>query len=686
MPVLPGFSDNAFKVRDDFVRAALALVQPLDQYKSQHNARIKIATSTGAGFSEAAAQLEGFARPLWVVSDLLNISDSPENLKTWIEGIRAGTDPHSPEYWGDLRSFDQRMVEMESIAYALLSNPSAFSFENDGTTRKNLAAWLSQINEYDMPQSNWLWFRILVNLALVRVLGVRINQVKSHIDDSFRILDTFYIGEGWSSDGLWCNGRKQADYYSGSFAIQFAQLLFLKFAPDYDEERTLRYQEQARDFAKTYWRYFGPSGAAIPFGRSLTYRFAFTAFWAAVVVSDVNLPAPLSHPGVIKGLIARHLRWWAQLPHIFNTDGTLNIGYAYPNMYLAEDYNSPQSVYWCLKSFVVISVPEEHPFWSCEELVYPRTNLVRDVEILWPPRHILCNTPEHHFLLSSGQSTTKHFKAREAKYGKFAYSSAFGFSVPCGPFLEQTAPDSTLAISFDNNEELWAVRSSPTDVHTKLLHVGGVEVPILNSSWRPWKDEDLTIRTSLVAPMKRWPGWHLRIHRVQWRPGARYKPLKLVDGGFATSAQTSNNDSLFEQDLKATSVGADSAEGWYQNHFSAIIITESGASGVVDLTSQFSQNSDMYSLEISNEALIIRADPNTNLVAQRSLIPAVRHTLTPDERTESHGFEYNVVTAVFAIESFANRSLDVVWQLWNDRPQGRIHGDDICFDVLETES
>lgn len=337
MPPLPGYSDNKFQSHKDFVRAAFALINPLDPYKSPQNARIKIAASTGAGFSETAAQLEGFARPLWVVADLLRFDQESVQLQTWINGIKAGTDPQSSEYWGDLRDFDQRMVEMESIAYALLSNPAAFGFKNDNVTKGNLVNWLSQINDHKMPQSNWLWFRVLVNLALTMVLDVPLAVVKHHIDDSLQTLDTFYLGEGWSSDGLWCKERKQADYYSGSFAIQFAQLLFVRFAPGYDLERTIRYKAQAKEFATRYWRYFGPSGAAIPFGRSLTYRFAFAAFWAAVVVANIQLPPPLDQLGTVKGLLTRHLRWWAQQPHIFNTDGTPNIGYTYPNMYLAED-------------------------------------------------------------------------------------------------------------------------------------------------------------------------------------------------------------------------------------------------------------------------------------------------------------------------------------------------------------
>ncbi|KAF1922536.1 uncharacterized protein M421DRAFT_10494 [Didymella exigua CBS 183.55] len=681
MPPLPGFSDNTFRTRDDFVRAAFALIKPLDQYKSPQNARIKIATSTGAGFSETAAQLEGFARPLWVVADLLRSDRDSVQLKTWIDGIKAGTDPRSPEYWGDLSSFDQRMVEMESIAYALLSNPIAFGFNDDHVARNNLASWLSQINDHNIPQSNWLWFRVLVNLALTRVLNVPLAELKHNIDESLQTLDTFYLGEGWSSDGLWCDERKQADYYSGSYAIQFAQLLFVKFAPDYDEERTVRYTEQANQFARTYWRYFGPSGAAIPFGRSLTYRFAFAAFWAAVVAADVYISAPLDQLSVVKGLLGRHLRWWAQKPHIFNADGTPNIGYTYPNMYLAEDYNSPQSVYWCLKSLIVLGIPEDHPFWSCEELPCPTPDATKQVERVWPPRHVLCNTFEHHFLLSSGQSTRKKFKAREAKYGKFAYSSAFGFSVPCGPFLEQIASDSTLAVSLDDGEESWKVRRDPYDVSAAIFIVGNEEVSTLASTWRPWEREELTVRTTLVPPVKRWPGWHVRIHHVEWRPRVDCFPLRLVDGGFAASAQTSNDFSIFETPVKDMRKLLETAQGWYKSGSSALVISESGASGVVDLTAQFlTEENREIAREAKGEASIVRADPNTNLIVQRSLIPTVCHKL-PRSSASDKPIGYTFITGIFAVEAFANKTLDDTQRLWNDRPNGRIDGESVEFNA-----
>jgi hypothetical protein len=74
------------------------------------------------------------------------------------------------------------------------------------------------------------------------------------------------------------------------------------------------------------------AGAAIPFGRSLTYRFACGGFFAALAVAEVpDMPTPVSSPGEVKGFLLRHLRWWAQhSDDIFYPDGTMNIGYMYP--------------------------------------------------------------------------------------------------------------------------------------------------------------------------------------------------------------------------------------------------------------------------------------------------------------------------------------------------------------------
>src|SRR5690606_35028018 len=152
----------------------------------------------------------------------------------------------------------------------------------------------------------------------------------------------------------------------------------------------------------------------------------------------------------------------------------------------------------------------------------------------WPPRQIVVNDPFHHYLLSSGQSTTKPFKARDAKYGKLAYSSAFGFSVPSGPLLHQTAPDSTLAIRY-SWDDTWRVRSSPQQIRLDKISTGdGKDIVALTSTWRPLSHlRNLEIQTTLIPPLESLPGWHVRVNRVRGAPaGGATEMMSLVDGGF----------------------------------------------------------------------------------------------------------------------------------------------------------
>lgn len=264
MRPLSGFTSNPLRTRADVVRAASALVAPLNHHKSPAKARIRFPFQTGAGFDEIAAQLEGFARPLFAVTPLLlhdRDLDESLGLSSWIEGIAAGVDPESSEYWGEIDDFDQRMVETESIAFALLLAPSVFLASMDDAVKANLVRWLRGIQGKKMPANNWRWFRVFVNLALVKVLGIPEHEVQEEIESDFAVLDSFYLGEGWSSDGIWGEERSQVDYYSGSFAIQFAQLLFVSFVGENEYvERVRRYKSQAREFASKFWRYFDDNG------------------------------------------------------------------------------------------------------------------------------------------------------------------------------------------------------------------------------------------------------------------------------------------------------------------------------------------------------------------------------------------------------------------------------------------
>ncbi|KAJ5093868.1 hypothetical protein N7456_009729 [Penicillium angulare] len=701
MPQLTGFSDNAFRTREDIANAAIALLRPLKPYFSPDKARIRIPVSTGVHFDEAAAQLEGFARPLWAVASLLQLKSTfkggccdssvtatiREVTQPWIMGMANGTDPEHSEYWGDICDTDQRMVEAEVVSFALLAAPEQLFHSQDERTRRNITAWLRTINGKQMPSNNWRWFRIFANLALTRVCDVPISELSDEMRADFEVLDSFYLEDGWSGDGPWLSTQdemdefaasvktkrrdaigkgRQVDYYSGSFAIQFSQLLYAKYAEDIDPERVARYRQQARDFGASFWRYFDSDGAAIPFGRSLTYRFSCGAFFAALAVSPVsNMPWPLSTPGQIKGFLLRHLRWWAvRSSDIFNADGTLNIGWLYPNMYMSEDYNSPQSPYWSLKTLIALSLSESNEFWTAKEEPYPS---LFSPELVPAPRQILSNHPSanHHFCLSPAQFVAWPMKATQAKYSKFEYSSAFAFSVPTGPLIQQIAPDCTLALSRDG-AETWAVKwkSSEPQFSPARLQTGASSSVITTASvrWYPWGDRQVEIHTTLIPPTDRWPDWHIRVHRI--RANSQLNSLHTVEGGFASTGRCSKDGTKLPaiQTVDPNwEIGK--SEGVLETEDSVLILSTAGATGISALTSKSPAKS------IHMHASALKPDANTNLAHQRTLIPTIA-------LEAAHGIQKSdvliVVTGVFGISSTANSDRRVersIAERWSDKPQ-----------------
>ncbi|KAF2276164.1 uncharacterized protein EI97DRAFT_433573 [Westerdykella ornata] len=654
MSPLKGFSDSAFSNYSDFKTACVALLRSLKPYQSRGGARIRLPLVTGTHFDDIAAQLEGYARPLWAVAALLHGGGLTEDEKTeiiepYVQGLANGTDPNHAEYWGPVVVRDQRMVEMEIISFALLVAPEAMYKKQTPAAQRNIANWLGTINGKDFPITNWLWFRVMTNLALVKVCGMPYDDLKPSMASDLDQMEQFYLGEGWSADGKWDENGRQADYYSGSFAIQFSQLLYVKMAEDLDPARCARFRERAAAFANAFWLYFDSNGAAIPFGRSLTYRFAFAGFWSAVAFAGVELPAPLHDWGVVKGLLLRHFRWWSDKSDMFNIDGTLTIGFTYPNMYMSEDYNSPQSPYWAMKSFVALGLPQSHPFWTAEEKSLPQSNS-GPATLIKPPMHILCDSGTHHFLLSAGQFCPWPLKATEAKYGKYAYSSHFGFSVPTGAsVLAQIAPDSTLALSKDQGDT-WRV---PWKVHRygfgKAFFINSKtglreETPTLRSLWKPWRDAEIEVDTMLIAPCRRWKDWHVRIHKIT--NNATSGPAILAtEGGFAIQGRGAKAGGVLptigDESNLCSHTASGILEGTLQSVDGALVCSNAGTSGVKPLALPPDHQNSVGDTNCE----ILKPDANTNLIWQRTLIPTVRRAIEP----LSSGQTATFATAVFAI-------------------------------------
>ena len=179
----------------------------------------------------------------------------------------------------------------------------------------------------------------------------------------------------------------------------------------------------------------------MPYGRSLTYRFCQSSFWAAMVFAGVH--SDRLSMGQVKHLLLNNLRFWLSRP-IFDRGGALTVGYGYPNLCAAEGYNAQGSPYWAMKAFWILALPEGHPFWQTEEEEYLPPERFLDPQV----RLLITRDPENRqaVAFTAGNHAWEHMHEDE-KYEKFAYSTQFAFSVAKeDSSLNRGAYDSMLAV------------------------------------------------------------------------------------------------------------------------------------------------------------------------------------------------------------------------------------------------
>jgi hypothetical protein len=409
---------------------------------------------------------------------------------------------------------------MAAIAFCLILVPEQFWEPLDEKTRVHLYRWLSFIEKRELPPSNWHFFRLIV-CAAFRKLGLPVDRKAE--EESLALVESCYRGDGWYQDG---EGGAFDLYNPMGFHFYGLTLAKLGALPSMTE----RCRERAGIFGPSLGAWFHHDGSMIPYGRSLSYRFAGVSFFSACAFADLEvLPW-----GLMKGIVLRNLRRWFSLP-ILDAGGILSVGYAYPNLIMADAYNSPGSPYWGLKTFLVLALGEDHPFWQAEEQDLPAQDSCTTEKV---PGFILSRGADDTQLLTAGRSPGFDMNHLAQKYCKFAYSARFGFCVSHSNYnIEKTGCDSALLLaegsgSFRDPALLWRERRDAESPEA--------EANMLRSRWRPWPDVEI------ITVLVRVGDWHIRIHRIN-----SGRPLLSVEGGFSVprlddagpALNTAKNDS-----------------------------------------------------------------------------------------------------------------------------------------------
>lgn len=588
--MLEQWKERKIQSRADAAELLLEIIRPLKKYYSDGNSWLHVG-NTGVHYGEKSARMEAFSRILWGLGPLWS-QESPalapalkDEIEEWKKryrtGIIHGTDPRYPEYWGDLEDYDQKMVEMAAIASAVSLSPQVLWDPLEECQKERFCIWMNQINTHKVHANNWRFFRILVNM-MFRIIGRPWSREKT--EEDWAVITECYEGDGWYHDG----NSGQLDYYI-AFAMHFYGLIYAGLMEKEEPDHCLILRERGKQFAQDFMYWFDTEGRELPYGRSLTYRFAHGAFFSALAFAcDSGLEY-----GILRHLAVSNLKGWICRP-IFDNGGVLSIGYGYPNLFMSERYNGQGSPYWSLKTFFMLALEDNHPFWTAQEK-QPSFDPVR---LLKHPHMLILHHKNHVLSFVTGQHCQNHGCTAE-KYEKFVYSNQFGFSVSRGHDLRDGAFDNTLAVSLADDNYYRMKYGTKTFVITE-------QAVFSSYSLMPGVEAE-----SAIIPLG---AWHIRVHRI-----TADKEIDVADGGFSIEAEACSQIQPGRFSGKYTAAQSKQESG------KVFACLPWGISGAVSVNG-------------GGNAVLVDTFPNTNLLYNLAVLPMICKRLQPGRHQMIHCF------------------------------------------------
>ncbi|SFC34805.1 hypothetical protein SAMN04487968_105267 [Nocardioides terrae] len=349
--------------RDQWLAYADRLLDGAQAWASPSGALITPPGAEG-GYGRAVDGLEGFARTFLLAGFRLAGAQGEgldELAERYARGITAGVDRSSPEAWVRLTEHPQAKVEAASLALILdMTRPWIWD-RLDATTQERVVDYLAPVVGDDTyPQTNWVWFRTVVQTFLRSVGG---PWSADDIAADLARHDSFVRADGWLADGE----ERSFDHYNG-WALHTYPVLWSRMtgAADLAGDRTTADVARLDRFLLDAVALVGGDGSPLQQGRSLIYRFAAAApFWVGAMAGVPSLEAgQLRHAADrVVGHFAAH--------GVPDERDLLSMGWYSEWRRLAQSYSGPGSPYWAAKGLLGVALPEGHPVWSAPSVPLP---------------------------------------------------------------------------------------------------------------------------------------------------------------------------------------------------------------------------------------------------------------------------------------------------------------------------
>ncbi|TWF78037.1 uncharacterized protein DUF2264 [Pseudonocardia hierapolitana] len=413
----------------------------MQRYRSPRGGRIDL-PGAPAKAGVVSDGLEGFARTFLLAAFRAAGDGDGTALAPYREGLVSGPGPTGPDAWPPIGSHGpggQPMVESASVALGLLT-ARRWTWDLLGAAEQDrLEGWLRGALRNEPAPNNWYLFPMAV-AAFLDEVGRGDAETARAIDRAHDLLEGWYRGDGWYSDG---DGRA-FDHYIG-WAMHLYPVLVAHLRGDTAQLERLgpRLEEFLGSFAAT----FDANGASLHQGRSLTYR---TAALAAVALGEVVGWTPL-RPGQTRRILSAGLRYFLDRGAL--TDGIFSRGWHGPHAATLQTYSGPASPYWASKGFVGLLLPETAPLWTAVEEPPPSAGPDRTIVI--PSVGWLVQTTEADGMVRVHNHGSDHLNPWDADggdpdplYARLAYSTR------TGPTAVRNAPDNHIALHVRGRESV----------------------------------------------------------------------------------------------------------------------------------------------------------------------------------------------------------------------------------------
>ncbi|MFJ5289749.1 DUF2264 domain-containing protein [Streptomyces sp. NPDC088348] len=466
-----GLSPYTGWTRADWEEAADELLLAVRPYASPRHGLINLPGNRPSWSGRRSDGLEGYART-WLLASFRVAGaeghDPHGFLPRYAEGLAAGTapvpegaGPGDADSWPRMADTSQAVVESASVALGLrLTRPWLWDTLDD-RTQQQAVDWLLPALGPSPVNNNWWLFGLTV-AGFLQDAGIETDRSRQTIDRALERIEEWWLGEGWYSDGP----NRSFDHYN-AWAMHFYPVLHAHLGGE--AELLAQYGPRLHAHLDAYTRMFGADGAPMPYGRSLSYRFAAAAApWLGAMTGHTPLT-----PGATRRLASGTLRYFldgdtdehrgtdehsdgdggrdggapqlnstptapsAQVnPAVPNrpahrraTDerGLLTLGWHGPYEPIIQQYSGPASPYWASKGFLGLLMPADHPVWTAEEEPLP-AETADAVTVLGPPAMLIQSTAADGLVRLHNHGSNHVGEDDDPGYSRYAYSTRTGFT------------------------------------------------------------------------------------------------------------------------------------------------------------------------------------------------------------------------------------------------------------------